>query len=54
MCKWDELLLLTEECVDELFAQAGMHYRSDIEAGLALGRAVADLLAERDAQMVQP
>jgi membrane-associated phospholipid phosphatase len=33
---------------------AGIHYRSDIETGLALGRSVAQLVIERAEQMVQP
>jgi len=33
---------------------AGIHYRQDIEVGLALGRAVANLVVEQAAAMVQP
>jgi hypothetical protein len=49
-----ELINAVVEEMGESRIYAGIHFRSDVEAGLILGRAVSDLVAERVEEMVQP
>jgi membrane-associated phospholipid phosphatase len=49
-----ELINAVVEEMGESRIYAGIHFRSDVEAGLILGRAVSDLVAKRVEEMVQP